>query len=67
MFIFDRCHCSRAVVAPVKYKCDSNNLRGTFCKIEKSAYEEINERRFSNPHPDLDCTFVFAQLKAALC
>ena len=29
-FIFDRCHRSSAAVAPVKYECDSNNLRSTF-------------------------------------
>ena len=29
-FIFDRCHRSSAVVAPVKYNCDSSNSRDTF-------------------------------------
>ena len=51
MLIFDRCRRSWAAVAPFKYKCDSNNSRGTFGQIENFAYGEINERSFSNPHP----------------
>ena len=47
---FDRCHCSLAVVAPVKYKCDSNNLRGTFARTKSFANGEIKEWSFSNPH-----------------
>ena len=31
-FIFNRCHRSWAVVASVKCKCDSNNLKGTFAR-----------------------------------
>ena len=51
MFIFDKCLLSSAAVAPVKYKCDLNDLRGTFAGSKNFAYGEINERSFSNPHP----------------
>ena len=49
-FIFDRCSRSWAVVALVKYKWDSNNLKRYFHKIKNFVYGEINERSFSNPH-----------------
>ena len=35
-FIFDRCHRSFAVVTPVKYECDSDNLTGTFVRSKNS-------------------------------
>ena len=40
-----------AAVAPVKYRCDSNNLRDTFVKL-KNAYREIDKRSYGNLHPD---------------
>ena len=40
-FIFDRCRHSSAAVAPVKYKCDSNNLRGTFARTKILLTEKL--------------------------
>ena len=40
-FIFDRCRRSSAAVAPVKYKCDSNNLRITFARSKILLTEKL--------------------------
>ena len=40
-FIFDRCRRSSAAVAPVKYKCDSNNLRSNFLEDRKFCLQRI--------------------------
>ena len=50
-FIFDRCRRSLAAVASIKYKCEFKWSNKYFCKIENIAYEEINERSFSNHQP----------------
>ena len=47
MFIFDRCRRSSAAVTPVKYKCDSRNLRGTFARSKILLMEKWS---LSNPH-----------------
>ena len=39
-FIFDRCHHSLAVVTPVKYKCDSKDLKFTYVKSNRSFLEK---------------------------
>ena len=33
-FIFDRCRRSSAAAPPVKYRCDSYDLRGTFARLK---------------------------------
>ena len=47
--IFDRCHHSSAAGTPVKYDCDSKNLK--LLLQENFAYQEINKQSFSNPTP----------------
>ena len=41
-FIFDRCHCSLAAVAPVKHECFSCN--STYCKIKFIPSGKINAK-----------------------
>ena len=48
-FIFDRCRRSSAAVAPVKYKFDSNNVRGTFARTKILHTEKLRSGAFSNP------------------
>ena len=50
-FIFDRFGHSSASVASVEYKCDSNNLRGTFCKIEILLTEKLTNGAMVTPTP----------------
>ena len=50
--IFDRCHHSSAAGTPVKYDCDSKNLKVLL--QENFAYQEINKQSFSNPTPGLN-------------
>ena len=55
MFMFDRCHRSSAAVALVKYKCDSNNLRGTFTRSKILLTEKLTSGALVTPtpgHPD---------------
>ena len=47
--IFDSCHCSSAAVAPVKYKCDSNNLKK--CLYVRSKILLTERTEISTPHP----------------
>ena len=53
MFIFDRCRRSSAAVAPVKYKCDSNNLRGTFTRSKILLTEKLTNGALVTPTPEL--------------
>ena len=53
-FIFDRCRRSWAAVAPVKYKCDSNNLRGTFARTKILPTEKLRNGALVTPTPDDD-------------
>ena len=49
--IFDRCHRSSAVVTPVKYKCDSDNLRATFARTKILLKEKITNGALVTPTP----------------
>ena len=51
MFIFDRCRRSSAVVAPAKYKCDSNNLKGAFARSKILLTEKLTNRASVTPTP----------------
>ena len=51
MFIFDRCRRSSAAVAPVKYKCDSNNLRATFARSKNLLTEKLTNGALVTPTP----------------
>ena len=51
-FIFDRCRRSSAAVAPVKYKCDSNNLRGSFARSKILFTEKLTNGALVTPTPD---------------
>ena len=48
-FIFDRCRRSSAAVAPVKNKCDSNNLRGTFSRTKILLTDKLTNRALVTP------------------
>ena len=48
-FIFDRCRRSSAAVAPVKYKCDSNNLRRTFARSKILLTEKLTKGALVTP------------------
>ena len=50
-FISDRSHRSSAAVAPVKYKCDLNNRRGTFARTNILLTEKITNRALVTPTP----------------
>ena len=50
-FIFDRCRRSSAVVAPVNYKCDSNNLRGSFGRSKILLTEKLTNGALVTPTP----------------
>ena len=52
-FIFDRCRHSSAAVAPVKYKCDLNNLRGTFARTKILLTEKLTNGALVTPTPGL--------------
>ena len=52
MFIFDRCRRSSAAVAPVKYKCASNNLRGTFARSKILLTEKLTNSALVTPAPN---------------
>ena len=52
-FIFDRCHHSTAVVAPVKYESDSENLTGTFARHKIYLMEKFMNRALVTPTPGL--------------
>ena len=47
----DRCHRSSAAVAPVKYKCDSNYLRGTFAWWKRLLAEKLTNGALVTPPP----------------
>ena len=49
VFIFDRCRRSSAAVAPVKYKCDSNNQRGTFARTKILLTGKLTNRALVTP------------------
>ena len=50
IFIFDRCRRSSAVVAPVRYEYDANNLTGILERSKILLTEKLmNEAFFSNP------------------
>ena len=50
MFIFDRCRRSSPAVTPVKYKCNSNNPRGTFARSKILLTEKLtNEALLPSP------------------
>ena len=50
-FIFDRCRSSSAAVASVKYKCDSNNLRGSFGRSKILLTEKLTNGALVTPTP----------------
>ena len=50
--ISDRCRRSSAAVAPAKYKCDSNNLRGIFARSKIFLTEKLTNRALVTPTPD---------------
>ena len=50
-FISDRCHRSSAAVAPVKYKCDSNNLIGGFGISKILLTEKLTNGALVTPTP----------------
>ena len=50
-FIFDRCRRSSAAVASVKYKCDSNNLRGSFGRSKILLTEKLTNGTLVTPTP----------------
>ena len=52
-FIFDRCRGSSAVAAPVKYKCDSNNLRDSFGRSKILLTEKLTNGALVTPSPTL--------------
>ena len=58
-FIFDRCRRSSAAVAPVKYKCDSNNLRGTFARTKILLTEKLTNGALVTPIPDPSTLFKY--------
>ena len=43
-WIFDRCPCSLAAGTPVKYECDSMNLKGTFARLKILLIEKLMNR-----------------------
>ena len=49
----DSCHRSSAAVAPVKYKCDLNNLRGTFTRSKILLTEKLTNGALVTPTPGL--------------
>ena len=51
VYIFDRCRHSSAAVAPVKYKCDSNNLRVTFTRSNILLTEKLKNGTLVTPTP----------------
>ena len=51
MFMFDRCRRSSAAVAPVKYECDLNNLRGTFTSSKILLTEKLANGALVTPTP----------------
>ena len=54
-FIFERGHRSSATVASVKYKCDSNNLRGSFGRSKILLTEKLTNGALVTPTPELWC------------
>ena len=54
-FIFDRCRRSSAAVAPVKYKFDSNNVRGTFARTKILLTEKLTNGALVTPTPGIIC------------
>ena len=50
-FVFDRCRRSSAAVAPVKYKCDSNNLRSNFARSKILLTEKLTNGGLVTPTP----------------
>ena len=51
MLMFDRCHRSSAAVAPVKYKCDLNNLSGTFTRSKILLTEQLTNGTLGTTTP----------------
>ena len=50
-FIFDKCRSSSATVAPVKYKCESNDLRDTFARSKTLLTETLTNGALVTPQP----------------
>ena len=46
-----RCRCNSAAVTPVKYRSESNNPLGIFCKSKHGISGDTNERSFITTHP----------------
>ena len=65
-FIFDRCRRSLAAVAPVKYKCDSNNLRGSFGRSKILLTEKLTDGDLVTPTPGR-WTSVVSQSHEEIC
>ena len=57
MFMFDRCRRSSAVVAPVKYECDLNNLRRTLTRPKILLTEKLMNEALVTPTPDASGPF----------
>ena len=51
-FIYDRCRRSSAAGAPVKYTCDSKNLKGTFAISKILLVEKLTNEALVTPTPD---------------
>ena len=57
-FIFDRCHRNSATVTPVKYKCDSKNLRGIFSRSKSLLMEKLANGALVTPTFELNIKVV---------
>ena len=51
-FIFDRCRRISAAVALVKYKCDSNNLKGIFARSKILFMEKLTNGALVTLNPE---------------
>ena len=57
LFMFNRCGRSSAAMAPVKYNCNLNNLRGTFTRSKILLTEKLTNGALVTPTPDWRLTF----------